>query len=199
MYIRVTYAYSFNSNCPPFFSCNTETVNMYILQTNEVNQSFVRNVSIFESQQPTAALTDTTRDGSTLLTRTVRISADLSTSGFYVAFRDVGACVRIYEVVVYYPICNSISLELGANFSMNQLPGDSVGLCFTNMAINLNTPNDPLTATCTVSGLSQNELFTSWTISIGSSRCMCLPGYRFTTLTTIEQCEGIASISYVVS
>ena len=202
MYIRVTYALiSINSNCP-FFFCNIRTVNMYVLQTNEVNQSFVRNVSIFESQQPTAALTDTTRDGSTLLTRqtrTVRISADLSTSGFYVAFRDVGACVRIYEVVVYYPICNSISLELGANFSMNQLPGDSVGLCFTNMAINLNTPNDPLTATCTVSGLSQNELFTSWTISNGSSRCMCLPGYRFTTLTTIEQCEGIASISYVVS
>ena len=98
-----------------------------------MNQSFVRNVSIFESQQPIAALTDTIRDGITVLTRTVRISADLSTNGFYVAFRDIGACMNIYEVAVYYPICDSISLGLGANFSMNQFPGDSVGLCLANM------------------------------------------------------------------
>ena len=127
----------------------------------------------------------------------MRISADLSTSGFYVAFRDIGACMNIYEVAVYYPICDSISLELGANFSMNRLPGDSVGLCFTNMATDLNTPNDPLIATCTVSlsqRISQNELFTNWIISNDSSRCMCLPGYKFTSPTTVDQCEGIQKI-----
>ena len=189
VYIRVTYAYLLaNFNCP-FFGCTTDaTVHMYVLQTNEVNQSYVRNVNMFESQQPVAALTDTIRDGITTLTRTVRISADLSTSGLYVGFRDIGACMDIYEVVVYYPICDSISLELGADFPINELPGNSFGSCFTNMAINPNTPN--IAATCTVR-LSQNELFTNWIISNGSSRCMCLPGYRFTSPTTIDQCEGM--------
>ena len=60
MYITVTYLYFINTNCL-FFGCNTDTtVHMYVLQTNEVNQSSVRNVSIFESQQPVAALN---RDG----------------------------------------------------------------------------------------------------------------------------------------
>ena len=33
------------------------------------------------------------RDGINLITRTLRISADLSTSGLYVAFKDRGTCI----------------------------------------------------------------------------------------------------------
>ena len=190
MYIRVRYA--INSQCSS--GCLT-TLDMYVLHTNEVNQNFIRNVSVF-ANRPIAALTDTVRDGSTIVTRIVRISADLSTSGFYVAFRDLGTCFGFSEVVVYYPTCDVISLELGANFSMNQLAGStSVGSCFANMAIDLSTPNDPLIATCTVR-LSQNELFTNWTITNGSSRCMCLPGYRFTSPTTVDQCEGKVTLAF---
>ena len=194
MYVRVKYA--INSQCSS--GCLT-TLDMYVLHTNEVNQSFVRNVSVF-ANRPIAALTDTVRDGSTIATHIVRISADLSTSGFYVAFRDFGTCIGLSEVVVYYPTCVPISLELGANFSMNRLAGGtSVGSCFANMATDLNTPNDPLIATCTVrlsQRIGQNELFTNWTISNGSSRCMCLPGYKFTSNTTVDQCEGKVTLAF---
>ena len=192
MYIRVRYA--INSQC--LSACLT-TLDVYVLHTNEVNQNFVRNVSVF-ANQPIAALTDTVRDGATLVTRILRISADLSTSGLYVAFRDLGTCIGLSEVVVYYPTCVPISLELGANFSMNRLVGGtSVGSCFANMATDLSTPNDTLiTATCTLRlsriGFRQDELFTNWTITNGLSRCMCLPGYKFTSNTTVEQCEGKA-------
>ena len=194
MYIRVRYA--INSQCSS--GCLT-TLDVYVLHTNEVNQSFVRNVSVFVNP-PIAALTDTVRDGATLVTRIMRISADLSTSGLYVAFRDLGTCIDLSEVVVYYPTCDPISLELGANFSMNRLAGGtSVGSCFPNMATDLSTPNDTLIATCTVRlsrRIGQDELFTNWTISNGSSRCMCLPGYKFTSPSTVDQCEGKVTLAF---
>ena len=174
VFIRVNYA--IDNQCTQQIGCHF-TLDLYTLHTNEANQSFVRNVSVFGSQ-PVAVFTDTLRDG-TNVTRIVKVLTDLSTSGFYLAFRDLGNCISIYQVTVYYPICDAISHDFRAQFEMSQLPGGtSIGMCLTNMAINLNNPNDPFEATCTLTMLSQNELFTNWTVSNGPSRCMCLPGYR---------------------
>ena len=169
VYIRVTY--SINRDV-----CTTgcQTLDMYVLQTNEVDQNFIRNVSVFENSSR-FVLTSNIRDGINLITRTMRISADLSTSGLYVAFRDLGSYIGITEVIVYYPVCDSTSLDFGANFLTTQFPGGtSVGSCFTNMAIYLHSINDSFEATCT---LNNNESLTNWTINGGPSGCMCLPGY----------------------
>ena len=184
VYIRVTFSIN-SDDC--ITKCQT-AVDMYVLQTNEVDQNFVRNVSVFENSSR-FVLTNNIRDGRTLITRTNRVSADLTTSGLYVAFRDRGACFGISEVLVYYPVCDSISLDFGASFLTTQFPGgNSVGSCFTNMAIDLNSINDSFEATCT---LSNNESLTNWTINEGPSGCMCLPGYRFISRSSTEQCEGM--------
>ena len=203
VYIRVTFSIN-SDDCNIGLGCQT-TLDMRVLQTNEVDQNFVRNVSVFDRSQA-FVLTSSIRDGTNLITRTSRISADLSTSGFYVALRDRGTCIGISDVLVYYPVCDSISLDLGANFS-RQFPGDtSVGSCFPNMAFGQNITSDQLMATCTLNirrddGSMLQEVFANWVTDDGSaSGCMCLPGYSFTSRTTTDQCEGkVVSCDYDIA
>ena len=198
MYIRVTY--SINSDeCTT--GCQT-TLDMYVLQTNEVDQNFVRNISVFENSSR-YVLTSTIRDGHNLFALTNRISADLSTSGLYVAFRDTGTCIGISEVLVYYPVCDSTSLDFGVNFSRQFPGGTSVGSCFLNMAFDQKNTSDQLMATCTLnitrdSSSAVTEVFANWAIDDGSaSECMCLPGYSFISRITTDQCEGkVVSCNY---
>ena len=66
------------------------------------------------------------------------VMADLSTTGLYVAFRDLGTCIGLSEVTVFYPVCDVVLLDVGANVSELGFPGDtSSGVCFTNMAIGI--------------------------------------------------------------
>ena len=131
VHVRVRYAIS--SLCAG--GCLT-TQDMYVLQTNEVNQSFVRkNVSVFKNEWPIAALTGI-RDSRTIVTRVV---SRFIYKWILYSIRDLGTCVVISELVAYYPIYNATSLDFGTNFSMNQfLGGNSVGSCFANMSIDLN-------------------------------------------------------------
>ena len=193
VYIRVKYAIS--RRCTSQAGC-LFTLDMFIFHTNEVNQSFVRDISVF-GRQPVAVLTDTHRDG-TVVTRVVRISADLSTSGFFVAFRDLGICISIHEIKIFYPYCDNYSEDLQALFPMDQFPGDtSVGSCLTNRAIDMNSLNDSFEATCTVTMPNPSELFTNWTVSNDLMRCMCLPGYmenyqfrRYSIIRRLYHCDG---------
>ena len=86
---------------------------IFILQTNQSDKNFVRNISVFGSH-PTFTLTNNVRDGRTLVNRVLRIEANLDTTGLYVAFRDRGACVYLSEVTVFYPVCDKVSLDFGA-------------------------------------------------------------------------------------
>ena len=194
-YVYVTVKYAISQHCTSQAGC-LFTLDMYVLHTNEVNQSFVRDVSVF-GRQPTVVLTDTLRDG-TIVTRVVRISADPSCSGFFVAFRDLGICLSIYEIEIFYPTCGRYSKDLRALFPTNQFPGDtSVGSCSIYRAIDVNSLNDSFEATCTVTMPSQSELFTNWTVSGGLVRCMCLPGYmenyrfrRYSIAVRRHHCDG---------
>ena len=153
---------------------------------------------IFGIRSIIAALTDTVRDGTTIVTRILPVMADLSTTGLYVAFRDLGTCITLAEVTVFYPVCDPILVDVGANFSVLGFPGDtSSGVCFTNMAISINPLVNNFTATCTltsmlISSQQTDRLFTNWTINGNAlPQCMCLPGYEFTSRTTSLQCQGM--------
>ena len=187
IYIKVRYGISHMCSG----SCLT-TLDMYVLQTNDSGLNFTRNVSVFGTR-PVASLNDTIRDGQAVTTRLNKIIVDLSTAGFYVAFRDLGTCITIYELSVFYPVCDAISLELGANFTNTRFPGEnSTGMCFPNMAIDINSPNAPFNATCNVTKMSESELITNWTTRNGPSRCMCLPGYEFVGGSNPStQCQGL--------
>ena len=69
IYIRVRYA--INSQCVG--QCLT-TLDIYVLQTNASNISFTSNISNIFVTQPIAVLTDTVRDGMTIITCIVATS-----------------------------------------------------------------------------------------------------------------------------
>ena len=198
IYIRVRYA--INSQCEG--QCLT-TLDTFVLQTNTSDMSFTSNISNIFVTRPVATLTDTVRDGQTLVTRILPVMADLSTTGLYVAFRDLGTCIALSEVTVFYPVCDAVLLDIGANFSVLGFPGDtSSGVCFTNMAISINPPENSFTATCTLTSMlmssqQTDQLFTNWTINGNAlPQCMCLPGYEFTNRTISLQCRGMCMCVY---
>ena len=175
---------------------------IFILQTNQSDKNFVRNISVFGSH-PTFTLTNNVRDGRTLVNRVLRIEANLDTTGLYVAFRDRGACIYLSEVTVFYPVCDKVSLDFGANFTGMQFPNENAnGRCFDNMTININAPNDSFNATCRLQYVTDNTLtvtglFTKWKIIGGPHGCTCVPGYQFISTKRSSQCEGAFPYRYL--
>ena len=188
------------------FSINTDqcttgcqsTFDMRILESNVSNQSFVRDVSMFESAQA-FVLTSSIRDGTNLINRVQRIPVNIATTGLYVTFRDMGTCVGVSEVTVFYPVCDPVSLDLGANFTVTRFLDETAsGTCFDNMAINIDSPDESFDATCTLETLQDDGrmttgVVTSWTINGGPHRCMCLPGYEFISNISTSQCQGMCA------
>ena len=173
----MTYAINTTSSCTG--SCK---VYAYVLETNEMNQDFVRNVSVFNDSRSTTLR----EDGRGPMTLQFIPNTSLY-SGFYLAFKDLGMCISMYEVVVFYPICDAIFLDLGLNFTKAQIPeGASYGLCFPNMA--LNATNEYVQAVCILR--IDKSLLPTWTISENTVGCMCVPGYSFINRTTVDQCKG---------
>ena len=184
VYLQMTYAINTTSSCTG--SCK---VYAYVLETNEMNQSFVRNVSVFNGKLSTSLKEDGWAS-------TFQFTPNASLySGFYLAFRDLGTCISMYKVVVFYPICDAIFLEFGLNFTKAQMPeGASYGSCFPNMA--LNTTNEYVQAVCILR--IDNSLLPTWTISENTVGCMCVPGYSFINRTTVDQCKGKCMCVWII-
>ncbi|XP_035518634.1 ephrin type-A receptor 2a [Morone saxatilis] len=102
-------------------------------------------------------------------TRTV---GPLSRKGFYLAFQDMGACVALLSVRVYYKTCPSTVQSLAA---FPETVADSLreveGVCVQN-AISQATPR----IYCTAEG--------EWVVPVG--QCQCLAGYE----TTGDACQA---------
>jgi len=152
-------------------------LDLFFLETSNTDQNFSTNISNFPSN-PNAVLTSNVRDGQTLFTEIRRIGTP--THGIFVGFRDRGACVSIAEVIVYYAICDAHSPLVGANFTRDGQPGETLsGTCFPNMAVNMDMPGGSFDATCVLNV----DLTAAW-----NTECMCVPGYRFNTSS--RWCEG---------
>ncbi|XP_041815871.1 ephrin type-A receptor 2a [Chelmon rostratus] len=102
-------------------------------------------------------------------TRTV---GPLSRKGFYLAFQDMGACVALLSVRVYYKTCPSTVKSLAA---FPETVADALreveGACVEN-AISQATPR----IYCTAEG--------EWVVPVG--QCQCLAGYE----TTGDSCQA---------
>ena len=180
----------------------TQAIGVYVLQTNNSNIAFlngnIKNIFV----TPQVAVLNSTAGKTINITRIIQITADLSTTGLYVAFRDIGNCLWLFEVTVFYPVCDAISLEFGATLAKIGFPGDtSSGVCFNKMAISLNPLTVMFNATCTVNLISsqtKDQLYTNWTINDNIlQQCMCQPGYEFTNSITTSQCQGMYAFVHV--
>lgn len=102
----------------------------------------------------------------------VKTVGDLSKKGFYLAFQDMGACVALLSVRVYYKTCPSTVQSLAA---FPETVADALreveGACVEN-AVSHGTPR----IYCTAEG--------EWVVPVG--QCQCLPGFE----TTGESCQG---------
>uniref|UniRef100_A0AAR2J6M4 receptor protein-tyrosine kinase n=1 Tax=Pygocentrus nattereri TaxID=42514 RepID=A0AAR2J6M4_PYGNA len=97
-----------------------------------------------------------------------RVVDNLSRKGFYLAFQDIGACVAIYSVRVYYKTCPATVKSLAAfpetvAGGENQALREVAGACVEN-AVSEDQPR----IYCTVDG--------EWVVPVG--QCQCRPGYE---------------------
>uniref|UniRef100_A0A7N6F981 receptor protein-tyrosine kinase n=1 Tax=Anabas testudineus TaxID=64144 RepID=A0A7N6F981_ANATE len=107
-----------------------------------------------------------------------RVVENLSRKGFYLAFQDIGACIAILSVRVYYKTCPATVKSL-ASFpetvagGENQALKEVNGVC-TDNAISENLPR----IYCTVDG--------EWVVPVG--QCQCKPGYEEVE-DTCQECQ----------
>uniref|UniRef100_A0A3B4TEQ0 receptor protein-tyrosine kinase n=1 Tax=Seriola dumerili TaxID=41447 RepID=A0A3B4TEQ0_SERDU len=102
------------------------------------------------------------------INKETRVVESLSRKGFYLAFQDIGACVALLSVRVYYKTCLATVKSL-ASFpetvagGENQALREVSGVCVDN-AVSEELPR----IYCTVDG--------EWVVPVG--QCQCKPGYE---------------------
>lgn len=105
-----------------------------------------------------------------------KVVENLSRKGFYLAFQDIGACIALLSVRVFYKTCPATVKSL-ASFpetvagGENQALREVSGVCVDN-AISEELPR----IYCTVDG--------EWVVPVG--QCQCKPGYE----EVKDACEG---------
>ncbi|KAL4658517.1 ephrin type-A receptor 2-like [Arapaima gigas] len=144
-------------------SCK-ETFNMYMAEADaDVGTSFRK--SQFR-KVATVAPDEITSRGELRVNIETRGVGPLSHKGFYLAFQDLGACVALLSVRVYYKTCRGTVKSL-ATFPDTVAGGESLtqvaGVCVENAA-----SQDPPRIYCTADG--------EWVVPVG--QCQCLPGYE---------------------
>uniref|UniRef100_A0A8C7U4D9 receptor protein-tyrosine kinase n=1 Tax=Oncorhynchus mykiss TaxID=8022 RepID=A0A8C7U4D9_ONCMY len=108
-----------------------------------------------------------------------RVVESLSRKGFYLAFQDIGACVALLSVRVYYKTCPATVKSLAAfpetvaGGGENQALREVAGGCVEN-AVSEETPR----IYCTVDG--------EWVVPVG--QCQCRPGYEAVN-GTCRECQ----------
>lgn len=150
-------------------SCK-ETFNLFISEADaDVGTNFRKG----QFRKVATIAPDEVTQGRVLKVNTeTRTVGPLSRKGFYLAFQDMGACVALLSVRVYYKTCPSTVQSLAA---FPETVADTLreveGACVEN-AISQATPR----IYCTAEG--------EWVVPVG--QCQCLKGYE----TTRDSCQG---------
>lgn len=147
-----------------------ETFNLYISEADaDVGTNFRKGQF---RKVATIAPDEVTRGRVLKVNTETRTVGPLSRKGFYLAFQDMGACVAVLSVRVYYKTCPSTvkSLALFPETVADAFQ-DVEGVCVEN-AFSEATPR----IYCTAEG--------KWVVPVG--HCQCLPGYE----STGESCQG---------
>ncbi|MEQ2292303.1 hypothetical protein AMECASPLE_021790 [Ameca splendens] len=147
-----------------------ETFNLFISEADaDVGTSFRKGQF---RKVATIAPDEVTRGRVLKVNTETRSVGPLSKKGFYLAFQDMGACVALLSVRVYYKTCPSTVQSLAA---FPETAADALreveGVCVKN-AISQATPR----IYCTAEG--------KWVVPVG--QCQCLPGYE----ATESSCQG---------
>ncbi|XP_036056357.1 ephrin type-A receptor 5 isoform X6 [Onychomys torridus] len=148
-----------------------ETFNMYYFESDDENGRNVKENQYTKIDTIAADESFTELDlGDRVmkLNTEVRDVGPLSKKGFYLAFQDVGACIALVSVRVYYKKCPSVVRHL-AIFPDTITGADSSQLLeVSGSCVNHSVTDDPPKMHCSAEG--------EWLVPIG--KCMCEAGYE---------------------
>uniref|UniRef100_A0A674N9T9 receptor protein-tyrosine kinase n=1 Tax=Takifugu rubripes TaxID=31033 RepID=A0A674N9T9_TAKRU len=97
-----------------------------------------------------------------------RVVENLSRKGFYLAFQDIGACIALLSVRVYYKTCSATVKSL-ASFPETIAGGENQALREVNgVCVKNSISEEQPRIHCTVDG--------EWVVPVG--QCQCKPGYE---------------------
>nr|XP_016852146.1 PREDICTED: ephrin type-A receptor 5 isoform X4 [Anolis carolinensis] len=148
-----------------------ETFNMYYFETDDEDGRNVKENQYIKIDTIAADESFTELDlGDRVmkLNTEVRDVGPLTKKGFYLAFQDVGACIALVSVRVYYKKCPVVVRNL-AIFPDTITGADSSQLLeVLGSCVNHSVTDEPPRMHCSAEG--------EWLVPIG--KCMCKPGYE---------------------
>ncbi|XP_030625981.1 ephrin type-A receptor 2 [Chanos chanos] len=143
-----------------------ETFNLFVSESDaDIGTSFRKGQF---RKVATIAPDEITGVGEMKVNTETRVVENLSRKGFYLAFQDIGACVAIYSVRVYYKSCPATVKSLAlfpetVAGGENQALREVAGACVENAE-----SEEQPRIYCTVDG--------EWVVPVG--QCQCRPGYE---------------------
>ncbi|KAJ8394985.1 hypothetical protein AAFF_G00039360 [Aldrovandia affinis] len=169
VYIEIKFTLRDCNSLPGVPGTCKETFNMYYYESNNANLWFIKE-SQYAKIDTIAADESFTQvdvgDRVMKLNTEVRDISNLSKKGFYLAFQDVGACIALVSVRVFYKKCPLTVLNL-ARFPDTVTGGDSALVEVRGSCVNDSEEFEAPRMYCSADG--------GWLVPIG--RCVCKAGF----------------------
>ncbi|XP_072544403.1 ephrin type-A receptor 4b [Salminus brasiliensis] len=170
VYIEIKFTLRDCNSLPGVPGTCKETFNMYYYESNNPNLWFIKESQYVKIDTIAADESFTQTDvGDRVmkLNTEVRDISNLSKKGFYLAFQDVGACIALVSLRVFYKKCPTAVLNL-AQFPDTVTGGDSALVEVRGSCVNNSEEFEAPRMYCSADG--------GWLVPIG--RCVCKPGYE---------------------
>ncbi|MEE6500904.1 hypothetical protein FKM82_003981, partial [Ascaphus truei] len=170
VYIEIKFTLRDCNSLPGVQGTCKETFNMYYYESNNSNLWFIKENQYIKIDTIAADESFTQVDvGDRVLklNTEVRDISNLYKKGFYLAFQDVGACIALVSVRVFYKKCPMTVRNL-ALFLDTVTGGDSALVEVKGSCVNNSVEFDAPKMYCSADG--------GWLVPIG--RCVCKPGYE---------------------
>ncbi|XP_016897841.1 ephrin type-A receptor 3-like isoform X2 [Cynoglossus semilaevis] len=170
VYIEIKFTLRDCNSLPGVPGTCKETFNMYYYESNNANLWFIKESQYVKIDTIAADESFTQVDvGDRVmkLNTEVRDISNLSRRGFYLAFQDLGACIALVSVRVFYKKCPLTVLNL-AQFPDTITGGDTALVEVHGVCVNASEEFEAPKMYCSADG--------GWLVPIG--RCVCKPGFE---------------------
>uniref|UniRef100_A0A673AAU4 receptor protein-tyrosine kinase n=1 Tax=Sphaeramia orbicularis TaxID=375764 RepID=A0A673AAU4_9TELE len=170
VYIEIKFTLRDCNSLPGVPGTCKETFNMYYYESNNANLWFIKESQYMKIDTIAADESFTQVDvGDRVLklNTEVRDISNLSKKGFYLAFQDLGACIALVSVRVFYKKCPLTVLNL-AQFPDTITGGDTALVEVHGVCVNASEEFEAPKMYCSADG--------GWLVPIG--RCVCKPGFE---------------------
>uniref|UniRef100_A0A8C6TCN6 receptor protein-tyrosine kinase n=1 Tax=Neogobius melanostomus TaxID=47308 RepID=A0A8C6TCN6_9GOBI len=166
VYVEVKFTLRDCNSLPGVTGTCKETFNLYYHESNDDKESYIKESSFIKVD--TVAADESYPDRIMKLNTEVRDVKVTTRKGFYLAFQDVGACIALVSVRVFYKTC-PLTVRNLATFPDTVTGADTSSLVeVRGSCVNQSEERDEPKMYCGADG--------EWLVPIGG--CLCIPGYE---------------------